>query len=142
MNQRRFACYVGIAFAGLAMAGCGSASVATPTSTTTAATAPNWPPAGMNAGADGVAWEWTAHDEFKCKSYQDGCYGITVVSRDGCPSGVYIELAIMSDGVAVGKANEITAGLAPGGKAQAVLSPPGGAPSTATGKLTKLNCLS
>lgn len=115
-----------------------------PARTTTAAPLvdPNWPPAGMNAGTDGVAWEYTDKADFKCKSYQDGCYGITVVSRDGCPSGVYIELAIMSGGAAVGKANDITAGLPPGGKAIAVLSPPGGVPKAATGKLAKLNCLS
>lgn len=101
----------------------------------------SWPPADMDDAGD-VAWRWTQASEVSCKSYQDGCYGITVAAKYGCPSGVYIELAIIdTSGAAVDRANEITAGLGQGDVAKAVLSPPGGSPSGAKAKVTKLNCL-
>ena len=88
-----------------------------------------------------LAWQWTPKADVRCKSYQEGCYGITVATRDGCPDGIYIELAVTKNGIVVDKANEITAGLGPGGVANAVLSPPTGVPTGAQAQVSKLQCL-
>lgn len=107
---------------------------------TTTATAADWAPSGYTAFGD-VAYRWT-QSGITCKSFQDGCFGVTVATQNGCPGGVYIELAIVdANGAVVGKANEITAGLSKADVAQAVLSPPGGAPEGAKARVSQLNCL-
>lgn len=85
----------------------------------------------MNKDADGVT----------CKEYQDGCYVYKILRTLGCSGGVYIEVAVLDDGVVVDKANEITAGLQPGDEASVSLAPPGGIPSGAKARMSKLNCL-
>lgn len=130
----RYAVAVGVAV--LALAGCSAKG----STTTKPATAAPWAPTGYTEYGD-VAYRWTSSG-FACKSYQDNCFGVTVVARDGCPDGVYIELAVLdANGAVVDKANEITAGITNKDVAQAVLSPPGGAPKNAKARVTKLNCL-
>lgn len=119
-----------------------SAPLAAPQTTPAVELATWTPPAGMTAYGSGLAYAWTPLADVDCKSYQDGCYGITVATQNGCPNGIYIELAITDEsGAVVDKANDITAGLGKGATAKAVLSPPGGSPTGAKGRLAKLNCL-
>lgn len=109
---------------------------------TSATSAPDWPPTGFKAASEDLAWQWTPRGTVECKSYQDGCYGITVASLSGCPSGVYAEVAVVDTaGTVIDKANDITAGLSAGDRVKITLSPPGGVPSGARAKLTQLNCL-
>lgn len=142
MKARYFAA---AGFAALALAGCTAQGSAAPASSASASTGTiqadtSWAPIGMKH-VGSLAWTWTPAAEFNCKSYQDGCFGITVATRDGCPGGIYIEVQVIEDGAVVDKANEITAGLGPGDVAKVVLSPPGGAAADAQAKLADLNCL-
>ena len=88
-----------------------------------------------------LAWQWTPKGQFQCASYQDGCFGVTVATRDGCPHGIYVEVAVVEGGVTVDKANEITAGLGPGDVAKVTLSPPTGVTKGQQAKVSDLNCL-
>lgn len=140
MKARYFAA---VGFAVLALAGCASGGTAAPTPTAAPTTKADtsWAPIGMKH-VGSLAWTWTPAAEFDCKSYQDGCFGVTVATRDGCPGGIYIEVAVLdSSGAVVDKANEITAGLGPGDVAKAVLAPAGTVASNAQAKLADLNCL-
>jgi len=138
MRIRRIAATATLA---LLLAGCANRSDPTfPTTISTQTSAPSWVLPGWTQVGD-LAWKWTDADQGDCKSYQDGCFGITVMSKDGCPGGIYIEVAVLEGGVVVDRANEITAGLDPRQQARAVLSPPGGTQAGAKAKLTDLSCL-
>lgn len=130
----------------ICLAGCASGgTVATtpPTITTPTTQDADWPPVGMTAWDQSIAFKWTPIAEVKCKSFQDGgCYGITITSKYACPSGIYVEVAIVdASGASIDKANDITAAGLAGGTVKTVLSPPGGAPSGAKARVSKLNCL-
>jgi hypothetical protein len=120
------------------LAGCaGKPSTTVATAATSAAA--SWASPGYTEMGD-VAYRWTS--TLACKSYQDGCFGITVITQNGCPNGVYIELAVMdTSGAVVGKANQITAGLAETDVAQETLSPPEGVTKGSKARVSKLNCL-
>lgn len=101
-------------------------------------TAASWHPADMKE-RDDLAWKWS-HNEVKCESFYAGCWGITIVTQYGCPSGVYVELGILdSSGAIVGKANTITAGLGPGDTAKAAIGTTDD--SARQAKLTQLQCM-
>jgi hypothetical protein len=64
-----------------------------------------WYPPGWFEESDGVAFEWVQDN--KCGYESAYCWGITVVSRDGCPNGVYAELNILDgDGTVIDYAND------------------------------------
>lgn len=129
-------------FAALALAGCSGGQTVAPSTTvaptTTADT--SWAPIGMVHVGD-LAWQWTPKGQYQCASYQDGCFGVTVATRDGCPHGIYVEVAVVEGGVTVDKANEVTAGLGPGDVAKVTLSPPTGVTKGQQAKVSNLNCL-
>lgn len=102
-----------------------------------------WIPEGMEDAGDGLAFAWkkdaTSAD---CKSYQEGCFVAMVASESGCPGGIYIAASIKDrDGIVVGKANDITAGLGAGDVAKVPLEMPGGHPQGAKASISELNCL-
>jgi hypothetical protein len=86
----------------------------------------------------GLAGKWT-------RDYVD-CYGcsywtLDVVSKNGCPSGVYVEMSILRDGVAVDWTNDSLSSLSPGQKGKlefrAYLS---GSGSNYTGSISESSC--
>ena len=83
-----------------------------------------WVPTNFTAwdGDSNVAWRWLEADEFEC-DYGDGCWGIMVTSRDGCPSSLYAELTLFdNDGVQVGYTNENVGSLYSGDKAKLIFT--------------------
>lgn len=87
---------------------------------------PPWPaaPAGQEwlpAGWEEVGLiEWDESvayvlrpDEYECGRGASACSGVTVLVRDHCPRGVYVELAFLTDGTVTDRGNEITASLYP-----------------------------
>jgi hypothetical protein len=124
--------------AGVALAGCGKAATGSSAATTSAAA---WAPADYFEVGD-VAFKFMEPGDFDCKSYQDDCFGISVVSQNRCPNGIYIEVAVTDpSGTIVGKANEITAATNSSDVVKAVLAQPGGSPTGSRAKISKLNCL-
>jgi len=71
-----------------------------------------------------------------------GCAGIQVMSKDGCPGGVYIEISLLDgDDVSLGKMNDITGALPPMGSAKAVLEAPrGGAEDAEAWRVEQTTC--
>jgi hypothetical protein len=97
-----------------------------------------WYPNGYFDVGEGLAGKWT-------RDYVD-CYGcsywtLDVVSKNGCPSGVYVEMSILRDGVAVDWTNDSLSSLSPGQKGKlefrAYLS---GSGSNYTGSVSESSC--
>lgn len=145
MTTRGVRIAAAIAATALALTACSGQATPQPTPSSASAASSSgavWPPSNMTGFGPNLAWRWTEKGTFRCESYQDGCFGVTVMTLNGCPDGVYIEVGVIdASGAVVDKANEITAGLAPVGIARATLSPPGGVGAGAQARLTKLSCL-
>lgn len=65
------------------------------------------PPEGFTYWRDDgtVAWRWV--EGLDCPSYSDGCWHVDVVTRDGCPDGVYVSLnKLNADETVVGYTND------------------------------------
>jgi hypothetical protein len=68
----------------------------------------SWIPSnfGTFSGDNNVAYRWLENDEFDC-GYGDSCWGIMIMSKQGCPNGLYAELSILDrDDVQVGYTND------------------------------------
>ncbi|MCB2412606.1 hypothetical protein LGT39_07055 [Demequina sp. TTPB684] len=91
---------------------------------------------GFENVGNNVYFRWLESSEYSCGNWD--CAGFSVVAADGCPSGIYLEAAIMSGSTQVGWTNDSFAGLAPGGTAAGVFEM-----VTASGdsfSLTEANC--
>ena len=57
----------------------------------------SWIPAGFNAYSEdqSLAWRWGTKSETKCTYSSGSCWSVMVTSKDGCPSGIYGEIAIL-----------------------------------------------
>jgi hypothetical protein len=73
----------------------------------------DWIPGGFNQWSDNIAWRWAEKGEFKCK-YGESCWGMFVVSKEGCPNSLYAEINLYdSTGTNIGYTNESLSSLAP-----------------------------
>ena len=56
-----------------------------------------WIPTGFSGYPedDNVAWRWGTSSETNCTYNSSSCWTVLVITRDGCPSGIYSELAIL-----------------------------------------------
>lgn len=102
----------------------------------------SWVPAGFQESPDPtVAYRWAADGAFSCKSYDDVCNAIEVVSQYGCPGGVFVEMALTnSSGTLNGSSNEIGPAIGPGDHAIITVGfiDPGAATQT---RLTQVSCM-
>lgn len=98
-----------------------------------------WQPAGFSLTTDqDVAYRWLGDSEFECEIV-DHCWGMFVVSKNGC-SSLYVELAILDDaGNNVGYTNDLASGVAAGQQAKLVF------PNLETGaskaRISKVTCV-
>ena len=44
---------------------------------------------------DNIAWRWATSKETNCSYSSGSCWAAMVITRDGCPSGIYAEIAIL-----------------------------------------------
>lgn len=78
----------------------------------------DWIPTGFTESTDpGLAWRWNDKGEPDC-SYHDSCADVEVVARDGCPGGVFVEMAVVDNTGTLGEnSNDIGPALGPMGRA-------------------------
>jgi hypothetical protein len=57
----------------------------------------SWIPTGFTGYAtdDNLAWRWGTKSETNCTYSSGACWSVMVVTKDGCPSGLYGEIAIL-----------------------------------------------
>ena len=66
---------------------------------------------------DNIAWRWATSKETNCSYSSGSCWAALVVTRDGCPSGIYAEIAILdSSGVQIDYTNDTTTRVLPNTK--------------------------
>ncbi len=81
-----------------------------------------------------MAWVWV--DNPSCDYFT--CWQIRVLSRDGCPDGVYAELNILSGDTVIGYTNDSLGYLGPGETALLTLTDTN--ENSTSGRLTDLTC--
>lgn len=67
----------------------------------------SWIPVEFNSWTDdsNIAWRWLDSKEYTCSG--DGCWGIMVISKNGCQNGLYAEISILDkNDVQVGFTND------------------------------------
>jgi hypothetical protein len=115
-------------------------SIALP-SYTPAPVATTWYPKGFYpwSGDPSLAWRYVPVKKLNC-SYSFGyCFGVYVVSRDGCFSSLYAELSIFDkSGVQIDYANDLMSSVAPYQKVQLMFDTFN--ERAHTGRLTQLDC--
>lgn len=81
-----------------------------------------WVPVGFTKASmdETIAYRWMDGAEYDCEIL-DRCWGMELVSKDGCPGGMYVELTTLAaDGAAVGFTNDTVGSIVAGGKARMV----------------------
>lgn len=71
-----------------------------------------WQEAGLTEWDEQVAYVLRPED-YDCGWGASACSGVTVLVRDACPGGVYVELGFLTGGAVTDRGNEITAALYP-----------------------------
>lgn len=105
-----------------------------------AATKP-WYPKGYNEYLldDTIAWKWLKTSQFDCDYYYATCWGMSIVAKDGCPTGLYAEIDIKdSSGQKVSYSNDLSNYAGPGEKVKFVFND--FTDGRLTGSLNKINC--
>ena len=77
----------------------------------------SWIPEGYNAyiSDDNIAWKWAdaVGGGYDCE-YGDACWALLVITRDGCPNGMYAELAIFDrNDIQIDYTNDLTTYVSP-----------------------------
>jgi hypothetical protein len=93
-----------------------------------------WYPRGFYEWSDNLAWQWV--DNPSCDYFT--CWQMRVVTRDGCPSGLYAEINIKRGGTVVDYSNDALGSLGPG--ETALLEFTDASDSGGTGSLTEIDC--
>jgi hypothetical protein len=66
---------------------------------------------------DNVAWRWGTSSETNCTYSSGSCWSVMIITRDGCPSGIYAELAILDRSeVQIDYTNDSTTSVPPNTK--------------------------
>jgi len=99
-----------------------------------------WPPYGFTEEIPGVSFRWAPIPaRVICADFAPSCFGVEISTNTSCPSGIFIELALVdSQGIIRGKVNEITAAMIPGERAELIIN---SAEESPKARLTQLNCL-
>ena len=114
---------------------CGNDSV-----NTNAASDTSWIPSNFDSwSADSnVAWRWLKANEYACE-YGDGCWGMMLIAKSGCPSGLYVELSLLDkNDVQVGYTNETVGSALPMQKTKMIFN--SFEESAESGRISKINC--
>lgn len=100
---------------------------------------PAWQPAAFTLTDDrDVAYRWLTDSEIDC-DIADRCWGMFVVSKNGC-SSLYVELSIIDDaGNNVGYTNDVASGVTAGQQAKLIFDNFENKGSKA--RLSKVSCL-
>jgi hypothetical protein len=114
---------------------CGNDSV-----NTNAASDTSWIPSNFDSwSADSnVAWRWLKANEYACE-YGDGCWGMMLIAKSGCPSGLYVELSLLDkNDVQVGYTNETVGSALPMQKTKMIFN--SFEESAESGRISKISC--
>jgi hypothetical protein len=104
------------------------------------ATDVSWIPSNFDrwSADSNVAWRWLKASEFDCE-YGDGCWGMMLIAKSGCPSGLYVELSLLDkNDVQVGYTNETVGSALPMQKTKMIFN--SFEESAESGRISKISC--
>ena len=108
-------------------------------STPTPADASPWYPSGYHEWSDGIAWQWAPNSSFSCTYSTGSCWAVNLIARDGCPTGVYAEVALLdSSDVQIDYTNDSSTNVPPMQKVRLLFDTFNEAASTA--RLSQIDC--
>jgi len=93
-----------------------SSSTSTSPSASTETYDTSWIPTDFSGypSDDNIAWRWATSKETNCTYSSGSCWAAMVITRDGCPSGIYAEIAILDkSGVQIDYTNDTTTRVLP-----------------------------
>ena len=93
-----------------------SSSISTSSSSSTETYDTSWIPTDFSGypSDDNIAWRWATSKETNCSYSSGSCWAAMVITRDGCPSGIYAEIAILDkSGVQIDYTNDTTTRVLP-----------------------------
>ena len=96
-----------------------SSSSTTSSNTSTGTYDTSWMPSDFTGypSDDNIAWRWATTKETNCSYSSGSCWAAMVITRDGCPSGIYAEIAILDKaGVQIDYTNDTTTRVLPNTK--------------------------
>lgn len=99
----------------------------------------SWIPAEFNSWVDdsNVAWRWLDSKEFECTG--DSCWGMMVVTKNGCPRNLYAEISILDKSqVQIGYTNDTLSSALPMQKSKLVFN--SYEKSAHSARLSKISC--
>lgn len=102
----------------------------------------DWIPTEFNSYSDdpNVGWRWLNKNEYKCSySTSDGCWGMMIITKDGCDNSLYAEISILDKNeVQIGYTNETASQALPMQKTRFVFDSFDADADTA--RLSKISC--
>ncbi|WP_166871494.1 hypothetical protein [Salinibacterium sp. ZJ450] len=96
-----------------------------------------WAALGYSPAGEGIYYQFADPADFSCGRWD--CVYVSVITTSNCPGGVYVEAAVMRNGVAIGMANHLAAGAAPFTTIAALLEDFSDAGDSF--ELSKINCM-
>jgi hypothetical protein len=99
-----------------------------------------WIPTEFNSYSEdpNIGWRWLKDNEFKC-TYGESCWGMMVISKDGCDRSLYAEVSILDKNeVQIGYTNDTASQALPMQKTKLVFNTFEDEAETA--RLTKISC--
>jgi hypothetical protein len=93
-----------------------TSSTSSSSSSSTANYDTSWIPSDFSGfqSDNNIAWRWATSKETNCTYSSGSCWAAMVITRDGCPSGIYAEIAILDkSGVQIDFTNDSTTRVLP-----------------------------
>jgi len=100
----------------------------------------SWIPVEFNSYSEdpNVAWRWLKDKEYKC-TYGDSCWGMMVISKNGCDRSLYAEISILDKNeVQIGYTNDSVSQALPMQKSKLIFNTYEDDANTA--RLSKISC--
>jgi hypothetical protein len=117
-----------------------TSSTNTSTSTNSQIQDTNWIPTGFNAWSQdaNVAYKWLDENEYSCQG-GDYCWGLMVVTQNGCSNNLYVELSILDkNDVQIGYTNDTVSSALPLQKSKLVFDTY--LEDSDTARISKISC--
>ena len=100
----------------------------------------SWIPSGYSPLPEDsdIAYRWLETNEYDC-SYGDSCWGMMIISKDGCPNSLYAEISILDkSNVQIAYTNDSLSSAAPMQKNKMIFQT--FEDEAKTGRLSKISC--
>jgi len=97
-----------------------------------------WASVGYSKATDGLYYRFRSEGEYSCGTWNCAVVDLSTAANGGCPSGAYVEAALMVGGTAIGMTNGVAAAMANNSSASVLLQDAYG--TAESFEIRKINC--